>query len=107
MERREILESGLIGLMYTLGISKVRMILSLAIIRSHNLHDDMAKWIASYHNSDRDMTAQEFLLKVRELAENGEYSHLARFGGYYNHPELYEKCKRVNPKECEGDDGKD
>ena len=107
MERREILESGLIGLMYTLGISKVRIILSLAIIRSHNLHDDMAKWIASYHNSDRDMTAQEFLLKVRELAENGEYSHLVRFGGCYNHPERYDKLKKTNQNDLIEYDRKD
>ena len=107
MERREILESGLIGLMYTLGISKVRIILSLAIIRSHNLHDDMAKWIASYHNSDLDMTAQDFLSKVRELSEGRNKSHPVRFGGYYNHPDRYEKYKSVNPKGCEEDDGKD
>ena len=107
MERREEIEKGIIGLMRSLGISKVRMMLSLALIRAHQLHEEMVSWIASYHNSDRDMTAQEFLLKVRELAENGEYSHLVRFGGCYNHPERYEKCKRVNPKGCEEDDGKD
>ena len=67
----------------------------------------MIDWVASFHDSDRDMTAQEFLIKVRELAENGEYSHLVRFGGYYNHPDRYEKYKSVNPKGCEEDDGKD
>ena len=107
MERREELEDILIGLMNELDISAVRMMVTLALIRSYQIHEKMIEWIAGYHNSDRDMTAQEFLLKVRELAENGEYSHLVRFGGYYNHPELYEKCKRVNPKGCEGDDGKD
>ena len=103
MERREELEEILIGLMKSLEISMVRAMCSLAIIRSCQLHEEMIDWVASFHDSDRDMTAQEFLLKVRELAENGEYSHLVRFGGYYNHPEHYEKCKRVNPKGCEDD----
>ena len=104
MERREELEHGLIGLMYALEISKVRMMLSLAIIRSCQLHEEMTDWVANFHDSDRDMTAQEFLAKVRELAENGEYSNRVRFGGYYNHPERYEKYKRVNPNGCENDD---
>ena len=107
MERQKELEDIMIGLMNELDISAARMMVALALIRRCQIHEEMIEWIASYHNSDRDMTAQEFLLKVRELAENGEYSHLVRFGGYYNHPERYEKCKRVNPKGCEGDDRKD
>lgn len=69
MEREKELEEGLIGLMYALGISKVRMMLSLALIRVYQLHEEMARWIASYHNSDRDMTAQDFMSKLNELTE--------------------------------------
>lgn len=104
MERREELEEILIGLMKSLDISMARAMCSLAIIRSCQLHEELVVWIASFHNSESDMTAQEFLLKVRELAEKSENRHLVRFGGYYNHPEHYEKCKRVNPNGCEDDD---
>lgn len=70
MERRDELEKGIIGLMSALGISEVRMMLSLALIRVYQLHEEMAEWIASYHNSDRDMTAQAFMSKLNELTDD-------------------------------------
>ena len=69
MEREKELEEGLIGLMDTLGMSKVRMMLSLALIRRHEIHEEMAEWIASFHNTERTMTVQSFLLKVKELTK--------------------------------------
>ena len=69
MERRDELEKVIIGLMSALGISEVRMMLSLALIRVYQLHEEMVRWIASYHNSDRDMTAQAFMSKLNELTE--------------------------------------
>ena len=107
MERREELEDILIGLMNELDISAVRMMVTLALIRSYQIHEKMIEWIAGYHNSDHVMTAQDFLSKVRELSEGRNKSHPVRFGGYYNHPDRYEKYKSVNPKGCEEDDGKD
>ena len=72
MEQVKELEEGLIGLMYALGILKVRMMLSLALIRAHHLHKEMARWIASYHGMDKEMTAGDFMRKLGELAENGD-----------------------------------
>ena len=72
MDRRDELEKGIIGLMRSLGMSKVRMMLSLALIRTHQIHEELARWIASYHNSDRDMTAQAFMSKLGELTEEDD-----------------------------------
>lgn len=90
MERKKELEEGLIGLMYALGISKVRMMLSLALIRAHHLHEEMVMWIASYHGTDRTMTAQDFMSKLRRLSETRD-DGTVRFGSYWDHPERYNK----------------
>lgn len=70
MERREELESCLIGLMQNLGISKVRMMLSLAIIRVHHLHEEMIEWIASYKGKEDTLTAQAFMSKLKKLTDD-------------------------------------
>lgn len=70
MERREELESCLIGLMQNLGISKVRMMLSLAIIRAHHLHEEMIEWIASYKGKEDTLTAQAFMSKLKKLTDD-------------------------------------
>ena len=100
MEREKELEEGLIGLMYALGISKVRMMLSLALIRAHHLHEEMVMWIASYHGTDRTMTAQDFMSTLRRLSETQDCGK-ARFGEYYNHPERYGKHKKANHDELQ------
>lgn len=69
MKRRKEIEKLLIWLMDSLEMPTVRMILTLAIIRAHHLHEEMVRWIASYHNSDCDMTAQDFMSKLNELTE--------------------------------------
>jgi hypothetical protein len=70
MEREKELEEGLIGLMYALGISKVRMMLSLALIRSHQIHLPMAKWVLSYRGKENTLTAQTFMSKFNELTDD-------------------------------------
>jgi hypothetical protein len=70
MERVKELEEGLIGLMYALGISKVRMMLSLALIRAHHLHKEMARWIVSYKGKEDTLTAQAFMSKLNELTND-------------------------------------
>lgn len=82
MDRRDELEKGIIGLMSALGISKVRMMFSLALIRVYQLHEEMARWIASYHNSDRDMTAQDFMSKLGELTEEDDDLDVANEENY-------------------------
>lgn len=90
MERREELESCLIGLMQDLGISKVRMMLSLAIIRAHHLHEEMIEWIASYKGKEDTLTAQAFMSKLGRLSETRD-DGTVRFGSYWDHPERYNK----------------
>ena len=70
MDREKELEEGLIGLMYALGISKVRMMLSLALIRAHHLHEEMVWWIASYKGKEDTLTAQAFKSKLKKLTDD-------------------------------------
>ena len=67
MKGIEILEDGLIGLMKELGMSKVRMMLSLALIRSHQIHLPMTKWVLSYRGKENTLTIQSFTAKLNEL----------------------------------------
>jgi hypothetical protein len=69
MEREKELEEVLIGLMLALGISKVKMMISLALIRAHHLHEEMVWWIASYKGKEDSLTAQAFMSKLKELTE--------------------------------------
>ena len=69
MDRRETLEEGLIGLMNSLGISKVRMMFTLALIRAHNLHEEMVRWIVGYKGKEDTMTAQAFISKLNSLID--------------------------------------
>ncbi|MBQ5669107.1 MAG: hypothetical protein IIV29_00245 [Tidjanibacter sp.] len=90
MERREEFERDLIGLMQALGISKVRAMLCLAIIRTQNLHNEMASWVASHRGKEDMLTAQAFMSKVGQLSEARDNS-MVQIGGYYYHPERYNK----------------
>lgn len=72
MKGIEILEDGLIGLMRELGMSKVRMIFSLALIRSHQIHLPMAKWVLSYRGKEDTLTLQSFTAKLNELIAEAE-----------------------------------
>ena len=67
MERRKILESGFVGLMRDLGISQVRTTCYLALIRTFQLHEKVADWVASFHDSEDTITLQSFTAKLNEL----------------------------------------
>ena len=69
MDRRETLEEGLIGLMNSLGISKVRMMFTLALIRAHNLHEEVVRWILSYKGKEDTMPAQALISKLNSLID--------------------------------------
>lgn len=99
MDRRETLEEGLIGLMNSLGISKVRMIFTLALIRAHNLHEEMVRWIASYKGKEDTMTAQAFISKVGRLSEM-QNNATVRLGGYFAHPERYDQNTKTKQDEA-------
>ena len=72
MEQRKELEDILIGLMLELEIPTVRVMLSAAIIRSLNLHEEMIDWVASYYDSEDTITAQSFTAKLNELIEEAK-----------------------------------
>ena len=72
MERVKELEKGLIGLMHALGISEVRMMLSLAIIRACHLHEEMLRWIASYKGKEDAMTGRAFISRLGKLTEDNK-----------------------------------
>ena len=67
MERIELLETGLIGLMKTLGMPNTRIMVSILVIKRLQLHEQMAEWIASYHDSEDTITLQSFTAKLNEL----------------------------------------
>ena len=69
MDRKKELENCLIELMRSLGMTEVRMMLSLALIRAHHLHEEMVDWIAHYKGRADDLTLQAFMLKLNELTE--------------------------------------
>ena len=69
MDRRDELEKGIIGLMSALGISEVRMMFSLALIRVYHLHEDMAEWMVGYIGREDTLTVQAFMSKLNELTE--------------------------------------
>ena len=67
MEREEQIENMLVGLMNFLEIPTERKMLSLAIIKSLQLHEEMLKWVASFHDSEDTITLQSFTAKLNEL----------------------------------------
>lgn len=69
MDRSKELENCLIGLMRSLEMTEVRIILSLALIRVHRLHEEMVEWVASYREKKDSLTVQAFMSKLNELTE--------------------------------------
>lgn len=69
-EREKKIESILIGLMNSLGISRVRGMPSLALIRAHQIHEEMILWIATYHGKEDTITTQAFMSKLDELTDS-------------------------------------
>lgn len=70
VENRDELEDILIGLMHSLGISRVRGMLSLALIRAHQIHEEMILWVATFQGKEDTLTAQTFLSKLNELIDS-------------------------------------
>ena len=64
MEREEQIENMLAGLMNFLEIPTERKMLSLAIIKSLQLHEAMLSWVASFYESENTITLQSFTAKL-------------------------------------------
>ena len=70
VENIDELEDILIGLMHSLGISRVRGMLSLALIRAHQIHEEMILWVATFQGKEDTLTAQAFMSKLNELTDS-------------------------------------
>ena len=66
-ERTKELRSILILVLKGLGMSKVRIMLTMAIIAAYHLEEKMASWVATFKGRSDDMTTQVFMAKLREL----------------------------------------
>ena len=69
MENRDELESILIELLHGLEMPKVRIMLTLAIIRAYHLQQEMVDWIADFYGKEDTLTAQAFMSKLDELTK--------------------------------------
>jgi hypothetical protein len=66
-DRVKELRSALILLLSGLGMSKTRIMLTMAIIVAYQIEEEMARWIASYKGNEDALTAQAFMSKLNEL----------------------------------------
>lgn len=70
-DRVKELRSALIMLLSGLGMSKTRIILTMAIIVAYQIEEEMARWIATYYGRSDDMTIEAFMAKLNELTNDG------------------------------------
>ena len=69
-ETKKELNSILIGLLHELGVPKVRIMLTMAIITAYNLQQTMIDWLATYHGKEDTLTAHAFMSKLNELTDS-------------------------------------
>ena len=66
-ERVKELRSILILLLRGLGMSKVRIMITMAIIATYHIEEEMVAWVATFYGRSDDMTTPIFMSKLREL----------------------------------------
>ena len=64
------LRSALILLLSGLGMSKTRIMLTMAIIVAYQIEEEMVRWIASYKGKEDTLTAQAFMSKLKKLTDD-------------------------------------
>ena len=69
-ERKRELRSILILLLRGMNFSKVRIMLTLAIIEAHQIEEEMCDWAITYYKKEGTITAQTFLSKLDELTNS-------------------------------------
>ena len=69
-DKKRELNSILIGLLFELGVSKVRIMLTMAIITTYHLQQMMVDWLVDYYEKEGTMTAQAFMSKLNELTDS-------------------------------------
>ena len=69
-DRVKELRSALILLLSGLGMSKTRIMLTMAIIVAYQIEEEMASWITTYYGRSDDMTIEAFMAKLNELTND-------------------------------------
>ena len=64
------LRSALILLLSGLGMSKTRIMLTMAIIVAYQIEEEMGSWVATYYGRSDDMTIEAFMAKLNELTND-------------------------------------
>ena len=71
-ERKKELNSILIELLYGLGLSKTRLMLTMAIIKAHHIQYELLEWFVAYYEREDTMTVQAFMSKLNELTDESD-----------------------------------
>ena len=69
-DRVKELRSALILLLSGLGMSKTRIMLTMAIIVAYQIEEEMGSWVATYYGKSDDMTIEAFMAKLNELTDD-------------------------------------
>lgn len=69
-DREKELRSILIEVLYGLGLSRTRIMLTMAIIVAYQIEEEMVRWIASYKGKENTLTAQAFMSKLNKLTDD-------------------------------------
>lgn len=69
-DRVKELRSALILLLSGLGMSKTRIMLTMAIIVAYQIEEEMGSWIATYYGRSDDMTIEAFMAKLKKLTDD-------------------------------------
>ena len=69
-DRVKELRSALILLLSGLGMSKTRIMLTMAIIVAYHIEEEMGSWIATYYGRSDDMTIEAFMSKLNKLTDD-------------------------------------
>jgi hypothetical protein len=71
MEKRtKELRSILIEVLQGLGMTKVRIMLTMAIIAAYQIEEEMVAWIATYYGKEDSLTTQEFMSRLNALTDS-------------------------------------
>ena len=68
-KRQKELRSILILLLRGMNFSKVRIMLTMAIIAAHQVEEEMCEWATAYYKREGTITPQAFMSKLNELTE--------------------------------------
>ena len=69
-DKEKELSSILIQLLHGLELSKVRIMLTMAVITAYQLQQTMADWVADYYEREGIMTTRIFMSKLNELTDS-------------------------------------